>query len=39
MSIKNQTKAIRWREQTCVGKLKNTQNRILTQNSVIKKVE
>ena len=37
MSIKNQTKAIRWREKACNGKLKNTQNGILTQNSVIKK--
>ena len=39
MSNKNQTKAIRQREKACDGKLKNTQNRILTQNSVIKKVE
>ena len=39
MSIKNQTKAIRWREKAYDGKLKNTQNRILTKNSVIKKVE
>ena len=39
MSFKNQTKAIRWKEKACDGKFKNTQNCILTQNSVIKKVE
>ena len=38
MSNKNQTKAIRWRAKACDGELKKTQNCILTQNSVIKKI-
>ena len=38
MSNKNQTKAMRGREKACDGELKITQNWILTQNSVIKKI-